>query len=93
MPAFNCLSPHELQCYKNPLSNPESCLLRFVTSGGEIMTSKQQRDWQELCLNVVKERDPKKQAAIVAELNRILQNQSKKAQAVRVNRVPRQRSA
>jgi hypothetical protein len=57
------------------------------------MTSKQQRDWQELCLKVVKERDPEKQAAIVAELNRILQNQSKKAQAVRVNRVPRQRSA
>jgi hypothetical protein len=57
------------------------------------MTSKRQRDWQELCLKVVKERDPEKQAAIVAELNRILQNQSKKAQAVRVNRVPRQRSA
>ena len=57
------------------------------------MTSKQRHDWQALCLKAVKEPDPKKQAAIVAELNRILQNQSKKAQAARVNRVPRQKSA
>jgi hypothetical protein len=57
------------------------------------MTSKQQRIWQELCLKAVIEPDPKKQTAIVAELNRILQDQNKKAQAVRVSRVPRQRSA
>jgi hypothetical protein len=57
------------------------------------ITSKQQHDWQELCLKAVKEPDPEKQAAIVAELNRILQNQSKKAEAARVKRVPRQRSA
>jgi hypothetical protein len=57
------------------------------------MTSKQRHDWQKLCLKAVKEPDPDKQAAIVAELNRILQNQSKKAQATRVNRVSRQRSA
>jgi hypothetical protein len=57
------------------------------------ITSKQQHDWQELCLRAVKERDPKKQAAIVAELNRILQNQSKKPQSARVDRMPRQRSA
>jgi hypothetical protein len=58
-----------------------------------VITSKQQHDWQKLCLKAVKEPDPEKQAAIVAELNRILQNQSKKPQAARVNRVPRQRSA
>jgi len=57
------------------------------------MTTKQRHDWQKLCLKAVKEPDPDKQAAIVAELNRILQNQSKKAQATRVNRVSRQRSA
>jgi hypothetical protein len=57
------------------------------------MTSKQRHDWQALCLKAVKEPDPKKQAAIVAELNRILQNQSKKAQAARANRAPRQKSA
>jgi len=39
------------------------------------------------------EPDPQKQTAIVVELNRILQNQSKKAKAARVNRLPRQRSA
>jgi hypothetical protein len=57
------------------------------------MTSQQQRVWQELCLKAVMEPDPKKQTAIVLELNRILQNRSKKAQAARVNRVPTQRSA
>jgi hypothetical protein len=57
------------------------------------MTSQQQRVWQELCLKAVMEPDPKKQTAIVLELNRILQNRSKKAHAARVNRVPRQRSA
>ena len=57
------------------------------------MTSKQRHDWQKLCLKAVKEPDPEKQAAIVAELNRILQNPSKKTQAARVNRVPSQRSA
>ncbi len=57
------------------------------------MTNKQRHDWQELCLKAVREPDPEKQLAIVAELNRILQNQSKKAQAARVNRVPKQRSA
>jgi len=41
------------------------------------MTSPQQRVWQELCLKAVMEPDPKKQTAIVVELNRILQNQSK----------------
>ncbi len=56
------------------------------------MTSQQQRVWQELCLKAVMEPDPKKQTAIVLELNRILQNQSKRAHAARVNRVPRQRS-
>jgi hypothetical protein len=57
------------------------------------MTSKQQRVWQELCLKAVMEPDPQKQTAIVVELNRILQNQSKKTKATRVNRVPRHRSA
>jgi hypothetical protein len=57
------------------------------------MTSKQQRIWQELCLKAVKEPDPQKQTAIVVELNRILQNQSRTAEAARVNRLPRQRSA
>jgi len=56
------------------------------------MTGQQQRVWQELCLKAVKEPDPKKQTAIVLELNRILQNRSKKAQAARVNRVRRERS-
>ena len=56
------------------------------------MTSQQQRVWQELCLKAVMEPDPKKQTAIVVELDRILQNQSKRAQAARVNRVPRERS-
>jgi hypothetical protein len=57
------------------------------------MTSQQQRLWQELCLKAVMEPDPKKQTAIVLELNRILQNRSKRARAARANRVPRQRSA
>ena len=57
------------------------------------MTSKQRHDWQKLCLKAMKEPDPEKQGPIVAELNRILQNESKKAQAARVNSVPRQRSA
>lgn len=57
------------------------------------MTSQQQRLWRELCLKAVMEPDPKKQTAIVLELNRILQNQSKRAHVVRANRVPRQRSA
>lgn len=57
------------------------------------MTSQQQRVWRGLCLKAVMEPDPKKQTAIVLELNRILQNQSKRAHPARVNRVPRQRSA
>jgi len=57
------------------------------------ITSKQRHDWQKLCLKAVKEPDPEKQAAIVAELNRILQNRSKKAQTARINRVPRERIA
>ena len=57
------------------------------------MTRKQQRDWQELCLRAVMEPDPQKQTAIVVELNRILQKQSKRAQPARLNRVPRQRRA
>jgi len=57
------------------------------------ITSKERHDWQKLCLKALKEPDPEKQGAIVAELNRILQNESKKAEAARVNRVPRQRSA
>ena len=56
------------------------------------MTSQKQRLWKELCLKAVMEPDPKKQAAIVVELNRILQNQNKRARAAPVNRVPRQRS-
>jgi hypothetical protein len=57
------------------------------------MTSKQQRDWQELCLKAVMEPDPQKQIAIVVELNRILQKQKRKAHAAPINRVPRHRSA
>jgi len=57
------------------------------------MTSQQRHLCQELCLIAVMEPDPKKQTAIVVELNRILQHQRKKPQAVRVNRGPRQRSA
>jgi hypothetical protein len=56
------------------------------------MTS-QQRLWQELCLKAVMEPDPKKQTAIVVELNRLLQNQSKRTQTARGNRVPTNRSA
>jgi hypothetical protein len=75
-------------------STDKSCLLQFLSCGEEgAITNKQRHDWQELCLKAVKEPDPEKQAAIVAELNRILQNQSKKAQAARVNRAPKQRSA
>jgi hypothetical protein len=55
------------------------------------MTSQQRHIWQELCLKAVMEPDPKKQTAIVVELNRMLQHQRKKAQAVRVNKRPRQR--
>jgi hypothetical protein len=57
------------------------------------MTSKQQRDWQELCLKVVMEPDPQKQIAIVVELNRILQKQTEKRSPARISRLPRQRSA
>ena len=57
------------------------------------MTSQQQRLWQELCLKAVMEPDPKKQTAIVLELNRMLQHRKRKAQAVRVKRMARQRSA
>jgi len=56
------------------------------------MTSQQQRVWQELCLKAVTEPDPKKQTAIVLELNRILHNRKKKAEAVRVNKVRTHRS-
>jgi len=59
----------------------------------DAMTSKQRHLWQELCLKAVMEPDPKKQTAIVAELNRMLQHQRKKAHTVRSNRMPRQRSA
>ena len=57
------------------------------------MTSQEQRVWQELCLKAVMEPDPKKQTAIVVELNRLLQHQRKRAHAVRMNREPRQRTA
>ena len=57
------------------------------------MTSQQQRVWNELCLKAVMERNPRKQIAIVSELNRILQNQNRKRQAARLSRMPKQRSA
>ena len=57
------------------------------------MTRKQQRDWQELSLIAVMEPDPQKQTAIVVELNRLLQKQSKRAKPARLNTVPRQRRA
>lgn len=57
------------------------------------MTSKQRRVSQELCVKAVMEPDPQKQTAIVVELNLILQNQTKKVKAARVNRLPRQKSA
>ena len=53
------------------------------------MTNKQQRIWQELCLKAVMEPNPQKQTAIVVELNRILQNQSKKAKASVTRRHPK----
>jgi hypothetical protein len=56
------------------------------------MTSQQRHLWQELCLIAVMEPDPKKQTAIVVELNRMLQHQRKKAHSSRVNRGPRQTS-
>jgi glucose-6-phosphate 1-dehydrogenase len=56
------------------------------------MTSQQRHLWQELCLIAVMEPDPKKQAAIVVELNRMLQLQRKKAHSSRVSRGPRQTS-
>ena len=57
------------------------------------MTSKQQREWQELCVKAVKEPDPEKQAAIVAELNRMLHNQAKRAHSAAPRGVLKQRSA
>jgi hypothetical protein len=42
------------------------------------ITSKERHDWQELCLKAVKESDPEKQAAIVAELNRIYKTRARK---------------
>jgi len=91
---FICLYRREPRCYKTSI--PTSNLARSVPSfavRSDAMTSKQQRVWQELCLKAVMEPDPQKQTAIVVELNRILQNQSKKAKSARVNRLPRQRSA
>jgi hypothetical protein len=41
------------------------------------MTTKQQREWQQLCLRAVKEPDPDRQLEIVAELNRLLQGSKK----------------
>jgi len=41
------------------------------------MTSKQRQQWEELCLRAVKEPDPGKQMAIVAELNRLLDRPKK----------------
>jgi len=66
-------------------------LLRFIICvRSYAMTSHEQRLWQELCLKAVMEPDPKKQTAIVLELNRVLQNRKK--QKPRVNRVPTHRS-
>jgi len=53
------------------------------------MNSKQEREWQELCLRAVKEPDPAKQMEIVAELNRLLQN-PKKAQFTPLSRAAKQ---
>jgi hypothetical protein len=41
------------------------------------MTTKQRREWRELCLKAVQEPDPAKQMEIVAELNRMLQSREK----------------
>jgi len=57
------------------------------------MTSQQKCVWQELCLIMVIERNPRKQTAIVVELNRILQNQKKRVRVARWNRLPRERRA
>jgi hypothetical protein len=53
------------------------------------MTSKQEREWQELCLRAVKEPDPDKQLEIVAQRNRLLSG-SKKANSVPLTRVAKQ---
>lgn len=53
------------------------------------MNSKQQRDWQELCLRAVKEPDPDKQLEIVAELDRLLQT-SRKTPLIPPTRVAKQ---
>lgn len=47
------------------------------------MPDQQHKKWQQLCLMAVKEPDPKKQLAIVAELKRILQSQRKRTQSAR----------
>jgi len=52
------------------------------------MTTRQQREWQQLCLRAVKEPDPDRQLEIVAELNRLLQG-SKKATSTPSTRPPR----
>jgi hypothetical protein len=49
------------------------------------VTSQEQQEWQKLCLLAVNEADPEKQLAIVAELNRMLQNQRKRPQSARIN--------
>ena len=47
------------------------------------MTSQQRHHWQQLCLMAVEEPDPKKQLAIVADLNRVLQQQRKRPHRLR----------
>jgi len=48
------------------------------------MTTKQRREWRELCLKAVQEPDPTKQMEIVAELNRMLERREKTESASQV---------
>ena len=48
------------------------------------MTTKQRREWRELCLKAVHEPDPTKQMEIVAELNRMLERREKTESASQV---------
>jgi hypothetical protein len=81
------VSRHDLRVIKILIRR--QILLARIRACGEgrfAITSKQRHDWQKLCMKALKEPDPEKQGAIVAELNRILQNESKKAQAAAVSR-------
>jgi hypothetical protein len=74
-------------------SEQANCLGGKVFIARDAMTSQQRHIWHELSLKAVMEPDPKRQTAIVVELNHMLQHQRKKPHAARLSRGPRQRTA